>query len=540
MKKLFFSLLFLPTLLFTQKQPPKLVVGIVVDQMRYDYINRFWNKFSDDGFKKLVNNGAYCTNANFNYMPTYTAPGHASIYTGTTPEHHGIISNEWFDKTINKDIYCTDDKTVTTVGSNSKAGKMSPKKLLCSTVTDEIKIQSNFKSKIISISLKDRGAILPGGHKADAAYWFRGKDEGKWISSSYYMNELPSWVENFNTKHTVNNYLNKPWSTLLPITEYTESIKDNNPYEGTFDGEKKPIFPHNLPELRKSNNNYSLIKATPFGNTLTKDFALAALKNENLGKENNTDFLAISFSSTDYIGHMYGPMSVEIEDAYLRLDKDIAELLNYLESNFTSDEVLLFITADHGAVNVPQFLIDNKFQAGYFNVEEVTNSLNEFILKTYQTDSLISNISNYQIFLNLNYINKNKLDLTSIENNIADFLLTQKGIAKTVTSSTLNSTKFNNNVLALAQKGYNQKRSGNVLVILESGWIPNHYSTGTTHGSPYHYDTHVPLIFYGYRIKKGVYNKTVYIEDIAPTISTILNISSPSGTTGKTIYQIIN
>jgi predicted AlkP superfamily pyrophosphatase or phosphodiesterase len=354
-------------LAFAQQQKPKLVVGIVIDQMRYDYLDRYWNKFGNDGFKKIINNGFNCKNTHYNYMPTYTGPGHASIYTGTTPENHGIIANDWYDKRQKKYVYCAEDTTVKTIGSTSKDGLMSPKNMITTTITDQLKLNTNFKGKVIGISLKDRGAILPAGHKADAAYWFEGKNTGKWISSSYYFNELPKWVQEVNKKNSANTYLNSPWNTLLPIAEYTASIADNNPYEGLFEGEKTPTFPHNLPALRDSNENYSLIKNTPFGNNITTEMALAAIIGEKLGEDEITDFLALSYSSPDYIGHQFGPMSVEVQDNYLRLDQDIAQLLTYLESKFGKDEVLIFITADHGAVDVPQFLIDNHIPAGYFD-----------------------------------------------------------------------------------------------------------------------------------------------------------------------------
>ena len=291
MKKFVFTLLVLYGFVaFAQPNRPKLVVGIVVDQMRYDYLTRYWNKFGEDGFKKLVNNGFNCKNTHYNYMPTFTGPGHASIYTGTTPENHGIIANDWYDKQLKKYVYCAEDKSVKTVGSESKDGLMSPNRMLTTTITDELKLATNFKGKVIGVSLKDRGAILPAGHKADAAYWFEGDDTGKWISSSYYMNQLPKWVNEVNKKNSANTYLNGVWNTLLPIAEYTESIADNNPYEGLFNTEKTPTFPHNLKALRDSNENYSLIKDTPFGNNITTEMAIAAIKGGMLGGDDITDF----------------------------------------------------------------------------------------------------------------------------------------------------------------------------------------------------------------------------------------------------------
>lgn len=520
------------------KQQPKLVIGIVVDQMRYDYLTRYWDKYGDGGFKKLVNKGFNCKNANYNYMPTYTGPGHASIYTGTTPENHGIISNTWYNKFADNRMYCTGDSIEKTIGSETDAGNMSPRNLLSTTITDELKLATNNRGKVIGVSIKDRGAILPAGHNADAAYWYEGGDVGKWITSTFYMNELPQWVQEVNETNNSNKYLNGSWETILPLKAYTESIADNNAYEGTFTGEKSPVFPHDLKALRDSNDNYSLIKSTPFGNTILKEMTLAAIEGEGLGKDEFADFLAVSFSSPDYIGHQYGPMSVEIEDTYLRLDKDIEEILSYLEKKF-GNEVLVFLTADHGAVNVPQYLIDNNMPAGYFDLKTFKSELNKFLKEKYNSDSIVANVSNYQVFLNHNYINKKGLNVELIEREIARFGLTQNGVSKAVASSDLRATEFSDRVLANAQRGYNQVRSGDVLFVLESGWIPDGYTTGTTHGSPYSYDTHVPLLWYGTGVKKGESDNFVVIPDISATLAALLQLQMPSACTGSPIYSVL-
>ncbi len=541
MRSFIISILFvIPFLISAQEQKPKLVVGIVVDQMRYDYLVRYWDRYGEDGFKKLVNNGFNCKNTHYNYMPTYTAPGHASIYTGTTPENHGIISNTWYDKSIDKEVYCTGDDKFTSIGTDSKYGNMSPNRLLSTTITDELKLATNFNGKVIGISIKDRGAILPAGHKADAAYWFEGGNTGKWISSSYYMNTFPEWLNDLNSKNSAGKYLSQQWETLYPISTYTKSIADDNPYEELFATETSPIFPHNLPALRDSNGNYSLIKATPFGNTILKELALACIKEEQLGKDNTTDFLAVSFSSPDYIGHQFGPMSIEIEDTYLRLDKEIAELITYLEKNVGKENTLIFLTADHGAVNVPQYLIDNKIPGGYFHEKKLKKNLVSFLTEEFNTDSLIKDVSNYQVFLNHENIKKEGLSLENVEKVVAAYLLKQEGIAKVVTASALKSTEFTDRILANAQRGFNQTRSGDVLFVLESGWVPfykNH--KGTTHGSPYHYDTHVPLLWYGAGIKKGATDREIVIPDIAATLAQLLNIQAPSACTGKPIHDLL-
>lgn len=540
MKKLVVVLLVLNGfVVFSQTKKPKLVVGIVVDQMRYDYLSRYWDKFGDEGFKKLVNEGFNCKNTHYNYMPTFTGPGHASIYTGTTPENHGIIANDWYDKQLKKYVYCAEDNSVKTVGSDSKDGLMSPSRMLTTTITDELKLATNFKGKVIGVSLKDRGAILPAGHKADAAYWFEGDETGKWISSSYYMNQLPKWVNEVNKKNSANTFLNQSWNTLLPITEYSESIADNNPYEGLFVTEKAPTFPHNLKALRDSNDNYSLIKETPFGNNITTEMAIAAIKGEQLGTDEITDFLAVSYSSTDYVGHQFGPASIEVEDTYLRLDQSLAELLTYLESNFGKENVLIFLTSDHGAVDVPQFLIDNHIPAGYFDQSAAINELKVFLKNKWMVDNLIENVSNFQVFLNHESILKNKFDVVEIQNDVANFMLKFKGVGKTFTAQALKQAVFTDGISANIQRGFNQVRSGDVMFVLESGWIKSGYKTGTTHGSPYEYDTHVPLLWYGYNIPKGETADQVVIPDIAATLASLLNIIASSSCTGKPINNLL-
>lgn len=539
MKKVILLFLIAPLLVVSQTKKPKLVIGIVVDQMRYDYFARFWEKYSADGFKKLVTKGANCTNTHYNYMPTYTGPGHASIYAGTTPANHGIIANDWFDKKHKAYQYCVGDSTYITVGSTSRNGEMSPKNLVSTTITDELKLATSQKGEVIGISIKDRGAILPAGHQADAAYWFDGDSTGQWITSSYYRTDLPKWLQQLNAKNPAEHYLAQSWNTLLPIKDYTESLTDNNPYEGLFKGEEAPVFPHVLPALRDSNHNYSLIKATPFGNTILKELALGVLKNENLGKDNITDFLSISFSSTDYVGHKYGPLSVELEDTYLRLDRDIAELLTYIENNYEEGEVLLFLTADHGAVQVPQYLMDNNLPGGYFDVKAMSDSLNKRLINTFGLDSLVLSVSNAQLFLNHELITKNKLELEDIENTISEFLLAQDGVSKVLTASILKSSQFSDKILANVQRGFHQVRSGDVLYVLASGWIHAGYPTGTTHGSPYNYDTHVPLVWYGAGVKKGTIDKPIIIPDIAATVAAFLDIQMPSACTGKPISKVI-
>ena len=516
---------------------PKLVVGIVIDQMRYDYIYRFWNKFGNDGFKRLINEGFFCRNTNFNYVPTYTGPGHTSIYTGTTPAVHGIIANDWYNKTTGKDIYCAQDNNVNGVGTVAPEGKRSPVNMLTTTITDELRLSSNMKSKVIGVALKDRSAILPAGHTANAAYWYDGSI-GSFITSTYYMKELPAWVNDFNKKELAKNYLSQPWNTLLPIEQYTESLPEDNKYEIIWKGETKPVFPHNLPEIQKLNGGLNMIRSTPFGNTLTKDFAIETMKSENMGKSGATDFLAVSFSSPDYIGHAYGPNSVEQEDNYIRLDKDLAALLQFIDTQVGINNALIFLTADHAAPEVPNYLSDLRIPAGYVQEKKIIDSLKRPLTKVFG-DSLVLSFKNQQVFLNHKLIGDKKLNYTQILDYVTAFLQTMPDVAEVLAAPALNNSQFAEGSRYLMQKGYNAKRSGDVLVNYLPAYIDDYSPTGTTHGSPYSYDTHVPLIFCGWNIKHGSSAEQIFITDVAPTLAMMLNIQFPNGCTGKPISFLV-
>ncbi len=507
---------------------PKLVVGIVVDQMRNDFIYRYWNRFSEGGFKRLINNGFYFKNAHYNYIPTYTGPGHCSIYTGATPRTHGIIANDWYLKTTSQVMYCVQDTSVKTVGSNNKNGKMSPRNQLSSTIGDELKMSTNQQAKVFAVSLKDRSAILPAGHAANAAFWLD-DETGNFISSTWYVNDLPEWMKQFNEKKHINSYLEKGWNTLYPIESYSNSITDDNRYEANPNKKEKPIFPYDYKSFLEK-NNFGIVKATPFGNSIVKDIALECLKNEQLGKDAITDLFSISFSSTDIVAHYFGPRAIEVEDVYLRLDKDIEEILNTLDKEVGANNYLVFLTADHGAADVPNHLLDNKIAAGYIREKKIIKEVKSFLHINFGDSLLLSNISNEQIFLNKKKINELKLDKNTLENKLASFLLSITGIAEAYTSEVLKNESFDkNDYRALLQNGYNHLLSGNICFIYQPAWMDNS-EKGTTHGAGYNYDTHVPILFYGTGIKKGVSHRHTTITQIAPTVCELLQINQPNST----------
>ncbi|MGJ8684737.1 MAG: alkaline phosphatase PafA [Nonlabens sp.] len=520
-----------------EAQKPKLVVGIVVDQMRYDYLTRFAARYSEGGFKRLMNDGFNCSNNHYDYVPTYTAPGHASIYTGTSPMNNGIIGNNWFDKYENKVIYNAGDDNVNSVGTLSKDGKMSPRRMLTTTVTDELELHTQGRAKVIGVSIKDRGAILPAGHAADAAYWYRGSEEGTFISSTFYMEQLPQWVSDYNASNPSQKYM-KEWNTLHPLSSYTASGSDLNEYEKPPRGKQTATFPYDLPALQEKNGGFNLLKGTPYGNSIVADFAIAALKNEQMGMDAIPDFLAVSFSSTDYVGHQYGVNSVELEDTYLRLDLEIERLLIALDSQVGDGNYTVFLTADHGAVNNPAYLQSQGINAGYFDDNELLTYLKARLKKDLGNDTYIKNISNSQIFLDYEKLDAAKLEAVYVQNYLAQILTNYRQIDKVFTREALTHSNFTTGVGALIQNGFHHKRSGDVVFVLEPGVI-DYPKTGSTHGSSQSYDTHVPLLFYGAGINQGKTVERTHIIDIAPTVSSLLGISFPNGATGNPIVEVL-
>ena len=532
-----FILCFGSTLL--AQTPPKLVVGIVVDQMRHDYLTRFQPKYSEGGFRKLMREGFEARNTHYNYVPTATGPGHASIYTGTTPRYHGIIGNDWYNRKLQRPYYCSYDSTARNLGGSASAGEVSPVNLLSSTVTDELRLSSNFKSKVIGVSIKDRGAVLPAGRAGNAAYWYDGKT-GQFMSSTYYMEKLPAWVETFNSRNRADMYSSMTWTTLLPIEQYTESTADNTPYEKGFTGKDTPTFPYVLADLRKT-DRFGLIRSTPFGNSLLLEFAKAAIEGEKMGQGPSTDFLCLSFSSPDYIGHNFGPRSIEVEDTYLRLDRDIADLLTWLDTKIGKGKYLIFLTADHAVVDNPQFLIDNKLSGGYQDVQAAAAHVMTKMKETFGPGEWIEDVSNDQVFLNRELIRQNKMDLEETQRKVADIIREIKTVEEVFTASDFNRFDYTEPRRAMLQRGFNSNLSGDLIVLEQNSFISGGYGKqGTTHGSSYTYDTHVPLLFYGSGIKKGSTTRYVTITDIAPTVSFLLDISLPGAATGQPIWEILD
>lgn len=518
---------------------PKLVVGIMVDQMRWDYLYRFYERYGNGGFKRMLNEGFSCENAYINYVPSVTGIGHATVYTGSVPAIHGITGNDWIIQATGKTMYCAADSTVQTVGSSSEsAGKMSPVNLLSTTMTDELRLATNFRSKVISIASKDRGAILPGGHTANAAYWYDG-NSGNWITSTYYMKTLPTWVNNFNDQKYPEKYLKQDWNTLYPINTYLQSTKDDVPYEGKFAGMSTSTLPVKTSNMLSQ--GMGLLTSTPYGSSLTLDLARAAIDNEGLGADAITDFLAISVSSPDYVGHQFGPNSIEVEDTYLRLDRDLAKLFSHLDTKVGKGNYTVFLTADHAVQHNSGFLADNKIRTGVFESSTVLEQLNTALEAEFKVKNIAKSFSNYAVSLNNAAIATNKLSESTIKNSSIKFLKKQEGVAFVIDIENAQNATIPAIYKEKIINGYHPERSGVIQIILEPAWYSgsSQRSTGTTHGTMNPADTHIPMVFMGWGIKQGKTNNIYNMTDIAPTISGILRIQEPNGNIGKAVNEAL-
>ena len=521
-------------------QKPKLVVGLMIDQMRWDYLYRFHDRYGEGGFKRLLNDGFSCENTYIDYVPTYTAIGHSTVYTGSVPAIHGIAGNDFIIQQTGQRMYCTQDDNVSGVGTDGNEGKQSPRNLLSSTITDQLKLATNFRSKVIGIAIKDRGGILPAGHFADAAYWFEGRS-GNWISSSFYMSELPDWVTAFNAQKLAEKYLQQDWNTLYPIDTYTQSIEDDNHYEATYRGEQSPVFPKKLGELVKD-NGLGLISTTPFGNTLTLDLAKAAISNEHLGQNPGgfTDFLCVSLSSTDYIGHQFSVNAIEIEDTYLRLDAELEAFFNYLDETVGQGEYTLFITADHGASHNPLFFMDKRGIAGYFDERNTLSGLNSLLAEKFGQEKIVRSLMNYQVHLDYDIIEANDLDEDAIKDAAIKFIRKVEGVAFVTDMEKAGSSSIPARIRERIANGYNPKRSGSIQIILEPQWYSGSpRSRGTTHGTWASYDAHIPMVWMGWGIKHGKTNRVTHMTDIASTIAALLQIEEPNGNIGQPMLEVL-
>lgn len=523
----------------SQDPKPKIIVGLVVDQMRWDYLYKYEYNYGDGGFNRLIREGFLCENTLIDHIPTYTSVGHSTVYTGSVPAIHGITSNNWIDQKTGQLTYCTSDSTVSGIGLETSTGMQSPKNLLVSTITDELKLATNFQSKVIGVALKDRSAILPAGHFGDGAYWYD-SSSGRWITSSFYMNELPEWVDRFNENNKATTYI-KDWHLFKSPDKYHLSIEDDNEYEGKWKKEERPVFPHMITDFVEE-EGFVILNSTPFGNTMTIDFALEAIEQENLGSnlKGVPDFIAVSLSSPDYVGHKYSITSVELEDVYVRLDSELERLFNYLDDNFGENEYLFFITADHGASYNAKYYSDMGGVSGYFDEKVVLSKLNGMVESEFGIQASILSLINYQVNFNYESIEKSNHTTDALKSFLIEKINDIEGVAYVIDLGKGQNQFIPFEVQNRVANGYNRKRSGEIQIILEPQWYTGkNNSTGTTHGSWSSYDSHIPLVFMGWGINKGKTYRETKMTDIAPTLSSLLQIPFPNGNIGKPIVEVL-
>ncbi|MEP6465425.1 MAG: alkaline phosphatase PafA [Parafilimonas sp.] len=515
---------------------PKLVVGIVVDQMRWDFLYRFYSLFSNTGgFKRLLNQGFSCNNTFIPYTPTVTAAGHTSIYTGSVPAIDGVVGNVWFDKIKNKLVYCADDDTATTIGADDDAGKMSPRSLEVTTVTDELRLATNFSSKVVGLSIKDRAAIFPAGHLANAAYWYDAAN-GDFISSSYYMKELPRWVKNFNKRNLPDSLYNLNWTLSLPANIYQQYCgNDEQPYERQPFGSDQKHLPYTLTSFAKK--DYTKLEATPYGNTLLEALAETTVINENLGGNNVTDFLTVSFSSPDYIGHTFGSESWEQLDDYIKLDTLMSNFLSFLDKQLGSGNYLVFLTADHGVANSPGFSAIHNLPGGAFNANQFVNTIRQFMLINYGSADIVKGLYEDQLLLNQEKIDSLHLNKDAVIQTIVDVAEQRPGIARAFSLKNISTTTLNPTEKQMYSNSYFPQRSGDIQLVLKPGYVTGD-GMGTSHGLWNPYDAHIPLLWYGWNIKSGYTDRETYMTDIAATVAALLHIQMPSGCVGKVIPEV--
>jgi predicted AlkP superfamily pyrophosphatase or phosphodiesterase len=510
---------------------PKLVVGITIEQMRSEYITRFWNTFQEGGFKRLAENGAFTGNARIDIHNLRTSTTIATIYTGTYPSEHGIIGDQWFKHLTKKNIHAVNDDYYLTLGSDSKNGNVSAKMLKVYTLGDVLKEYSNFNSLVFSVALNPVAAVLSAGHAADGAFWYD-KSNGKMITSSYYMDKFPDWVRDFNEKQLPNSYLQNNWELLLPINDYNTGFPDSYILEKGF-WNRWNTFPYQLPLLSTMvKSKYELLPATPFGNKFVKEFAIQLIDQYNLGSDNYPDLLNITFSSMDFANKWFSPASVEMHDTYLRLDQEISSLLNYLDKKVGKDNYLVFLTAA-STCDYPVSILkdDMNFNAGEFAPYSAMALLRVYLNAIYGTGDWILMYNEEQVYLNHALIEQKGKPLEEMQEKTALFLNQFEGIKSAVPACLIEKSNLDNPRFKIIENSYCVQRSGDVIILLEEGWrpVPKYdevdYST----------ENRIPFILYGSGVEAGTFEDPVDVTDFVPTICKYLKILPPDGAKGKVL-----
>jgi predicted AlkP superfamily pyrophosphatase or phosphodiesterase len=538
--RLLVSLLFLcPVFKEAYSKPPgnkrpKLVVRVVIEQMRYEMLLRYWDRFEEDaGFKRLANKGVSCKNTKLNYALTERAPGFATLTTGSSPSTHGIIADYWYNRLSEEKEFCIDGSDSKLIGADDLKEGYGPSKLLTGTLGDELKMLDN-RSKVFSVSLNPVSAVLGSGNISDGAFWFDDKT-GNWVSSSYYMDTLPSWAKKFNKKGLQDTYMERQWETLMPDSTYKHSLSDENESEEGFLLIYKNKFPYNLSVLKNKSRTYKYLKYTPFGNTYTKDFAHSLIMNESLGKDAHTDLLTISFAASSYVNDIFGPRSLEMEDLFLRLDSQLEHLLSFLEESIGKNEFLLVLTSDRGCADPYEYRDDLNLPARNFKPKQGISLMRSYLDIVLDNEDWIKSYTKRQLYLDHGLIDQHGYGHSKVQETVANFMVKKSGISYAVKSSTLQEGDFSEGINAKLQNSYHPKRSGDVFIGLEAG----SHEQPVNSGSSYNYHAHIPLIWYGKGINSGTIMREVNLRDVAPTISMLIDIPLPEASNGKPIRELL-
>lgn len=521
-------------------EKPKLVIGIIVEQLRYDQLERIWNILPDNGLKRMVNEGTYYRNASIDYLSTQAAPGLATISTGASPSAHGITSDSWFHPFNNEMVYCVQDATASPVGGSFETGLFSPVNLLSSSFSDELQMATCGASKVYGIGIREMSAIITAGHAADGAFWYDDRT-GTWMSSTYYAKTLPPWLMDLNAMLLPGQYLNQPWQTLVNAATYPGCQPDSSSFERGLNGQT--WFPYDLKTLSTKGKllnvtrDYSLLRETPFSDDFTTELALRLLDNEQLGQDDITDFLAVTYSATDYIGHRFGPSSVESSDALIRLDRNIGKLLDKLEKSIGKKNVLVYLVSAHGVSEIPAVLEKSRIPSGYFKLNQSLQLLRSYLNAIYGQGDWVRGFYDSQIFLNRALIEDAKIDLEEMQKRVARFMVQFAGIASAVPTSAFEMSDFAGGLLRKMSNNYSQQRSGDVMIALNPGWVEKTDNV-TGHNSPWEYDSHVPMIWFGWTASKASVTREVSTRDIATTLSVLCKVPLPNASSGDPLHEL--
>ncbi|HET9526980.1 MAG TPA: alkaline phosphatase family protein [Pyrinomonadaceae bacterium] len=539
---------------------PRLVLLIVVDQFRYDYLERFGDLFAPNGLRRLMRDGASWTQSNYDHFPTYTAPGHGTMMTGAYPAETGIIANEWPDRTTGKKVTSVSDASVKLLGGRAGDTGSSPRRLMSSTVGDELRLITNDRSKVIGVSIKDRSAILPAGRHANAAYWFS-ITSGTMVSSTYYFDQLPAWVTTFNNPRPADQYFGKKWERLLAESEYVKRAgPDSPPWEAVSASGDTNAFPHTITGGATTPGPafYGAFDHSPFSNELILTFAQQAISNEQLGQDEDTDVLTVSFSGNDYVGHRYGPYSQEAMDVTLRTDRQIATLLDFVQSKVGLANTLVAFTADHGVSPIPEHAaaiglggarvkttdllaaIRSGIKARYNADGKSPDPTVDYIYKFDDSGLARDGFMNGNVYFNYDALERDKVNAEELAQVVGRAALAVPGVARYFTRAQLlrGATSITDPIERRVLHGFHPSRSGDVVLIAE----PFKYLGDTlaaTHGSPYSYDTNVPTIIMGTGVVAGRYFEPATPADIAPTLCALLGLTPPSNATGRVLVEAL-